>query len=104
MRTEASPHHHRLTRILPHVVDTAFLASGIALALVSRLDLSASPWLWAKLAGLVAYIVLGSLAIKRAPGLRAKTLCFLSALSVFGWMVSVAVLKSPLGFLASLFS
>ena len=53
----------RLTRIAPHVVDTVFLATGIALVLQLDLPVMRSPWLLAKLTALVAYVVLGMIAM-----------------------------------------
>jgi uncharacterized membrane protein SirB2 len=89
----------RLTRILPHVVDTLFLASGILLVYDIRQYPLTHGWLTAKLLGLVAYIVLGSAALKRAETRRGKVLAFLAAISTFGWLVSVARLRSAWGFL-----
>ena len=55
-----------------------------------------SPWLTAKLSALLLYIALGALAIKRAPSPLLRLLCGLLALLVFGYMVAVAITKSPL--------
>ena len=90
---------HRLTRTLPHVVDAAFLATGIALAGMLSANPLEQSWLMAKLIGLVAYIVLASLAYKRVESRRARVALFVAALLVFTWVISVARLKTPLGFL-----
>ena len=89
----------RWVRIVPHVVDTVLLASGIALAALIGAASGAHAWLAAKVAGLIAYIVLGSIALKygKTPGVRA--VAFVAALATFAWIVSVAVTKSPAGFL-----
>ncbi len=92
--------HHRITQVLPHVIDTLFLLSGIALAVMIHQAPLADGWLTAKVAGLVAYVVLGSLALKRAPTKRLKTVFFVTALLCFAWIVSVARSKSPWGWLA----
>ena len=55
----------RWVRIVPHVIDTALLASAIGLAITIGQYPGTSGWLTAKVAGLVAYIVLGSFALKR---------------------------------------
>jgi uncharacterized membrane protein SirB2 len=59
----------------------------------------ASPWLGAKLVLLVLYIVLGSLALKRASdsGGRAPVPATPGALMVYLFMVSVALSHQPLG-------
>jgi uncharacterized membrane protein SirB2 len=90
---------HQLTRILPHVLDSLFLASGIALAWTARINPLAHPWLLAKLVGVVVYIGLASLAYKYSATRRQATVCFVAALLVFAWIATVARLKTPLGFL-----
>ncbi len=57
------------------------------------------PWLTSKLTGLIIYIVLGSIALKRGSTLTIRIVALLSALLVIGWMVSVALLHAPMGFI-----
>ena len=86
----------RWTRVIPHVVDTLFLATGILLAISIGQYPWTVPWLAAKLGGLVLYIVLGMIAMSaRASGFRIAA--FACALLTYGWIVSVARLKTPLG-------
>lgn len=89
----------RWVRIVPHVVDTVLLVSGIVLAALIGASPGGHAWLGAKIAGLVVYIVLGSVALKygKTPGVRSAA--FFAALATFAWIVSVAVTKSPAGFL-----
>ena len=89
-------------RRLPHVVDTVLLASAIALAWTLKLSPLEHGWLAAKIAGLLAYIGLGLAAFRFARSAAARLACWLAALAVFGYIVSVAVLKSPLGLLSLL--
>ena len=93
---------HRANRVLPHLLDTLLLASGIWLALRLGLSPVAAPWLGAKLLGLLAYIVLASVAYRFAQRQAMRLAAFLAALAVFGWMISVALTRSPMGFLAAL--
>ena len=90
----------RSARTLPHVVDTVLIVSAIALAWMLRSAPFADGWLTAKVAGLAVYIALGTIALTRGrtPGIRA--VAFVGALATFAYIVSVAVTKSPLGFLA----
>jgi len=90
---------HRLNRTLPHAVDTLFLASAIWLAFTINQYPFTQNWLTAKLFGLFVYIVLGSLALKRAATRAGQIAGFLSAIAVFAWIVSVAWFKSAWGFL-----
>lgn len=85
-------------RVASVAVDTLLLAAGATLWALLRLDLAAAPWLAAKLALLVAYVGLGTLALKgeRPPARRALWLA--AAVLVFATMVSVAVTHHPLGF------
>lgn len=83
-------------------IDTALLAAGVTLWIILGVDLAQAPWLASKLVLLVAYIVLGSFALKRAPTRAARAGFAVLALAVLGTMVSVATSKHPLGWVAPL--
>ena len=89
----------RWVRIVPHVIDTALLASAIGLAITIGQYPGTSGWLTAKVAGLLAYIVLGSIALKRGKTLRLRVAAFIGALAVFAYIVGVAVTRQPFPFL-----
>ena len=94
---------HRLARTLPHLVDTVLLLSAVGMLWVMRLAPWALPWLRAKLVGLIIYIALGVIALRpalagRAAGSRTlRLVAWIGALAVFGYIVSVALTKSPRG-------
>ena len=90
-----------LARTLPHVVDTVLLGSALTMAWMLRLTPDSAPWLVAKIVGLVLYIALGMAALR--PGLSGSTraISWVLALVTFGWIVSVAISKNPLGVLAA---
>ncbi len=92
----------RTARTLPHVVDSVLLLSALVMAGMLRLTPDRAPWLLAKIIGLVVYVVLGVVALRpgRPPAVRATA--WLAALAVAAWIVSVAITKSPLGFLSHL--
>lgn len=92
--------HARLTRILPHIVDTVLLVSAIALSVMAAQYPFVHGWVTAKVLGLVAYIVLGTIALKRGRSLRIRRAALAGALLTFAWIVSVALSKSAAGFLA----
>jgi uncharacterized membrane protein SirB2 len=102
MSQDSKKLQHRVARILPHVVDAAFLVSGIGLVLLLRLPLMHSAWLIAKLVALVAYVVLGSLALKRGRTLRIRLIAVVCALLAFAYIVGVAISKSPASWFAML--
>jgi uncharacterized membrane protein SirB2 len=89
---------HRLTRTLPHVIDTVFLGSAIALATLSAQYPFVAPWLTAKVSGLVIYILLGAVALRRGRTMRERVAAFVAAMATFAWIVSVALTKNPAGF------
>ena len=90
----------RPVRIAPHVVDTVLLASAIVLAVLIGNAPLTHAWLTAKVLGLVAYIALGTIALKRGRTRSVRITAFVAALVVFGYIVSVAVTKTPAGYLA----
>ncbi len=86
----------RWVKIVPHVVDTLLLASAIGLAVWSSQYPGQSPWLTAKVVALVAYIVLGTIALKRGRTQAVRVSAFFGALACFAYIVAVAVTKNPL--------
>lgn len=84
-------------RRLSQIIDTALLAAALLLLTVLHLNPFSSPWLLAKLALLLAYIVLGSCALKRARTRPGKTSAFFAALLCFAMMVAIARTHDPMG-------
>ena len=84
----------RWVRVAPHVVDTVLLASAIALAVMIRQYPLEQAWLSAKVLGLIAYIVLGTIALKLGRTRAVRITAFWGALLVFAYIVAVAVTKS----------
>ena len=83
-------------RVTPHIIDTVLLASAAALAYLSHQYPGVDNWLTAKVAGLLCYIGLGSVALKRGKTRRIRITAWLSAQAVFAYIVLVAVTRSPL--------
>ena len=92
----------RWVRIAPHVIDTVLLASAIGLTIVLRQYPFVHGWLTAKLVALVFYIVLGSIALKYGSTLRIRVIAFAAALTVFAYIVGVALNHHPLAWAARL--
>jgi uncharacterized membrane protein SirB2 len=89
----------RWVRVLPHVVDTVLLGSAIALAVRIHQYPGVHAWLTAKVAALLVYIVLGSIALKRGRTKSQRVAAWIGALLVFGYIVGVARTRSAaLGF------
>jgi uncharacterized membrane protein SirB2 len=93
---------HRLTRVLPHLVDTVLLTTAVALSVILHQYPLVHAWLTAKVAALLAYIVLGAIALNygRTPQVRRAAL--LGALLTLAYIFSVALSRNPAGFLRHL--
>ena len=89
----------RLTRWLPHLIDTCLLASAIGLAWMAGQYPFVHAWLTAKVLGLLVYIGLGSVALRPGRPRAVRLAAWLAALGVFSYIVSVALTKNPLGWL-----
>ncbi|MBK6741764.1 MAG: SirB2 family protein [Hydrogenophilales bacterium] len=90
----------RWVKILPHLNDTLLLTAAIALVFVGDLNVLDNPWLIAKISGLLAYIGLGTLALKRGRTKAQRAVFFFAALAVFGYIIAVAVTKQVIPGLA----
>ena len=85
----------RLSRVVPHVVDTLLLGSALVMAWQSGQYPFAQGWLTAKFFGLLAYILLGMMALKRGRTLAIRARFFGMALLAYAYIVSVALTRSP---------
>jgi uncharacterized membrane protein SirB2 len=86
-------------RWLSYCIDTLLLCAGVTLWAILSLNPVDSPWLGTKLLLLVLYVVLGSLALKRARSPLSRRMSLAAALGVYLFMASVAVAHHPLGIL-----
>lgn len=98
MLRESPLRQHRLTRVVPHAVDTLLLGSALTMAWMSGQYPFAQGWLTAKLCGLIAYIVLGSMALKRGKTRQSRATYFGLALLTYAYIVSVALSRNPIPF------
>ena len=90
----------KLTRVLPHCVDTALLVSSLCLAITWQLNPLQQPWLLSKIIALVLYIGLGTVALKRGKTRAVKITAFIAALITAGFIVGAATTKSPWSWLS----
>jgi uncharacterized membrane protein SirB2 len=91
-----------LPRIAAMTIDTALLAAGATLWAALGLHPLRDAWLGTKLALLAVYVLLGTMALRRARSPRARLAWSLAALACVGFMVSVARAHDPLGALRAL--
>jgi uncharacterized membrane protein SirB2 len=86
-------------RWLSYSIDTVLLTAALMLSSVLRQYPFVHDWLTAKVLLLVAYVVLGSFALKRARTLRTRAACYAAALAVYATIVTIANAHHPLGWL-----
>lgn len=94
--------HWLVVRWTSYGVDTALLTAALMLLTILPGSMFANGWLTAKLVLLVAYVVLGTFAIKRGRTRLAKAGFYVAALLTFAMVYSIARAHSPWGFLHGL--
>ncbi len=87
-------------RRLSYGIDTLLLTAGVSLWWLLGLHPLRDPWLGAKLALLLLYIVLGSLALKRGRTPAVRRASYAAALATYLFIATVALRHQPLGLLA----
>ncbi len=84
-------------RYLSYSIDTVLLTSALMLATMLPSAMFSNGWLSLKIALLVVYIALGSFALKRGRSQKVRLTCFIAAVLVFCYMISIARMHHPLG-------
>jgi uncharacterized membrane protein SirB2 len=93
-----SPSANALTlRRLSYAIDTLLLGSAISLAGILHQFPFVSSWLTVKLLLLVVYILLGIFALRRGRTRLTRQVCFVAALSVYAFIISIAMTHDPRG-------
>lgn len=82
----------RLARILPHLLDSLLLLSGVTLAWMAAINPLQHSWLGVKLLALLGYIVFGTLAMKHTG--RWQWLGYLLATAAVLYMLWLAIHKT----------
>lgn len=85
----------RWARVVPHVNDTVLLLAALGMAASLAPYPSYHPFLAAKIAGLIVYILLGMAAFRWARGRRGRLGAWIAAQLAFLYIVAVALTKSP---------
>ncbi len=83
----------RWARIVPHLNDSLLLVAAIAMLALAGMNPLDQTWLLAKIVGLLAYIVLGTLALKRGKTKSTRVAALIAALAMFGYIMLVAITK-----------
>lgn len=90
----------RWVKIVPHIIDTLLLVSAIGLMFQINQYPFSEGWLTAKLLGLIAYIVLGTIALKRGKTKGTRVIALVAAFGVIAYIVGVAIHRNALSWLA----
>jgi uncharacterized membrane protein SirB2 len=89
-------------RYLSYVIDTALLAAALMLATLLHQYPFVQAWLTVKVLLLVVYIVLGTFALKRGSTKTIRVVCWVAALLVYAFIISVARSHNPAGIFSGL--
>jgi uncharacterized membrane protein SirB2 len=91
-------------RYLSYAIDIVLLTAAMLLLAILPSAVYGNGWLWLKLTLLIAYIGLGTLALKRGRTVGIRRGCFVAAIAVYTCMYFIARTHDPLGPLKSLLS
>ena len=83
--------HHRLTRVVPHLIDATLLLSALGLLYLSTYRPNGSDWLTFKLMGVILYIAFGMVALRAGSTTGQRAIPVTAALIVFAYIVAVAL-------------
>jgi len=100
MLAESPWQRNSVLRYLPHGVDTVLLTSALMLTTIIHQYPFVNGWLTTKVLLLIAYIVLGSIALKRGRTKRVRIAALAASLLVVAFLVSVARARDSLGVFA----
>ncbi|WP_133477569.1 SirB2 family protein [Cognatilysobacter segetis] len=84
-------------KLLSYTIDTTLLTAALMLFTILPHAMFSNGWLTAKLVLLVVYIGLGTFALKRGRTRRTRAITYVTALCVFGFIISIARAHHPLG-------
>lgn len=91
---------NKATKRLPHIVDTLLLLSALLMVYLSQQYPFVLDWLTVKVICLLIYILLGMVALRWGTKRHIRIMAWLLAVSVFFFIISVALTRSPFGFIA----
>ena len=98
MQRESDMLQQRWVKVLPHIIDTLLLSSALIMVFWSAQYPFFQPWLTAKVIALIAYIGLGTVALKRGKTKAVRTWAWLAALATFAYIVAVALTRQAMIF------
>jgi len=91
--------NHEALRYSSYAIDTTLLIAAILLMTILHQYPFVNGWLTAKVVLLVAYVGLGTLALKRGRTRCIRIIAFAAALLTYALMIGIAVAHEPIGWL-----
>jgi uncharacterized membrane protein SirB2 len=86
----------RWVKSVPHIIDTLLLFSGIILAWMLGHYPFVQTWLTAKLLALLAYIILGAIALKYGRSKKIRVTALIGAVLCFAYLLNTAFSRSAI--------
>ena len=93
--------NHRVLRISSYLIDSTLLIAAVLLTIVVHQYPFVNGWLTVKLLLLLLYIITGSAALKYARTRVWQVSAYAASLSIFVFIIGVAITHRPLGWLSS---
>jgi len=84
-------------RYVSYTIDTVLLTAALMLATILHQYPVAQGWLTTKVVLLLVYIGLGTFALKRGRTRTVRVVCWIAALLVYAYIITVARAHNPLG-------
>ncbi|SRR5690554_4855448 len=92
--TENALLQKKFVKIAPHIIDTVLLVAAILLSMMLGAA-AAQPWVLTKIILLIAYIGVGTIAIKRGRTPKSRGIAAVIAVLIFIYIVGVALKHHP---------
>ncbi|MBK5937088.1 MAG: SirB2 family protein [Halorhodospira halophila] len=87
---------NKVLRVAPQVADTVLLLTAVVLMVMIAQYPFVDGWLTVKLLGLIAYIVLGVIALRRGRTRQIRMAAFIGGIAVFGYLYLYSITREPL--------
>lgn len=88
----------KLTKVLPHIIDTFLLAAAICLVIITQHHPFQVSWITAKILLLIVYIVTGTIALKRGKTKKMRVRFFVLSSVIIIVIFAIAITKPGLNF------
>ncbi len=85
---------NRWVRVVPHIIDTILLVAAIILVILTAQYPGPTSWINIKIIALIAYILLGTIALKRGKTKPVRVTAWVLAILIFIYMFEVALSKT----------